>query len=426
MARRLYTILYYLLIPLVLLRLFYRSWRAPQYRKRISERFGFFSPPTGMNEQIWIHSVSVGETIAAKPIIDALKATYPHREIVVTTMTPTGSAQIRASFGREIFHVYAPYDLPGAIKRFLTRVKPKLLIIIETELWPNMLHYCQQAKVPVVLANARLSEKSANGYQRFKCLSKPLLQSLNVVAAQHQADAERFQKLGVPSERITITGSIKFDLELSNELRTEARQVKADWQKNGRFIWVAASTHEGEDELLLLAFKQLLCHYSNSLLILVPRHPERFNSVHTLVKRLEFSSQRRSAGSQLNADTQVLVGDTMGELLLLYGCADVAFVGGSLVERGGHNMLEPAAWGIPVVTGPSDFNFQPISETLQECGALEKVSSADELANWLIRMVTDADARVSKGDAGRHVVNKNRGALQRLMTVINGYLKEPD
>ena len=422
MIRYFYSLILYLITPLIVLRLVYRASKAPAYGQRIAERFGFFSGPD-LSASIWIHSVSVGETIAAAPIVTRLQQQYPNTPIVVTTMTPTGSERVRALFGDSVFHVYAPYDLPGAVKRFLRRVQPKLLVIMETELWPNTLHACRQRNIPVLLANARLSAKSAAGYQRFSGLTKPMLRNLSQVVAQTQADAERFLQLGLPSDSITVSGSIKFDIEISEQLKETAAALKSQWSHDGqRPLLLAASTHNGEDEIILEAFKQLLVTHPKLLLLLVPRHPERFDGVHSLAQRLGFNTGRRSTGKVPDASTQLVIGDSMGELLLFYGVSDIAFVGGSLVNTGGHNTLEPAAWGRPVITGESDFNFLEISALLQKQGGLKKVSDSAALAKCVLSLLGSEQKRTQMADAAQSVVANNRGALNQLLKTINHYL----
>src|SRR5690606_32263735 len=281
-----YSRLFYLLMPLILLRRLYRAWKAPAYAKRWQERFGFVQVASGRQQGIWVHAVSVGETIAAVPMIKALQLQFPQLPIMVTTMTPTGSERVRAMLGDSVDHVYAPYDTPGAVKRFLRRLRPRILIVMETELWPNTLHYARRSGVPVVLANARLSERSARGYQRVAFLARPMLENLSLVAAQGGADAERFRCLGLSEERVQVTGSIKFDMQPKVEQLTEGQALKQGW--GARFVWVAASTHDGEDELLLQAHQRLCQTQSDVLLILVPRHPERFTAVAELVKKQGF------------------------------------------------------------------------------------------------------------------------------------------
>lgn len=414
MSRFLYSALLYALLPLILLRLAYRSWRAPDYRRRIAERFGVFRPPSKTGG-LWVHAVSVGESIAAAPLIERYLQCYPDLPVVVTTMTPTGSERVRALFGERVFHVYAPYDLPGAVLRFLRRVQPRQLVIMETEIWPNMVCQTRARGIPVVLANARLSARSARGYQRVRGLTEAVFSRLSTVAAQSQADAERFAGLGVAASALQVTGSIKFDISLTDQQRQNAQA----WRRGlgERPVWIAASTHEGEDEPLLAAHKTLLKALPDALLILVPRHPERFEAVAALVEQVGLSLARRSRDDDA-ATAAVLLGDTMGELATLFGCADLAFIGGSLVERGGHNSLEAAAWGLPIMTGPSDFNFAEISRQLQEAGGLQQCSPA-ALVQELVALMSDEDRRAAMGDAAKQVVESNRGALGRLCEIVD-------
>jgi 3-deoxy-D-manno-octulosonic-acid transferase len=422
MARWFYTFFYYLITPLVLLRLAYRARKAPAYGHRIAERFGFFTPPQ-IKGAIWVHAVSVGETIAAAPLIKTLQRLYPQTPLVVTTMTPTGSERVHALFGDTVFHVYAPYDLPDAIARFIGRVQPRLLVIMETELWPNTINACAKRQIPVVLANARLSAKSAAGYQRFAALAQPMLKQLSTVVAQSQADGERFLSLGLPANQLQVSGSIKFDISVEEKLRESAAQLKSCWSEHGqRLIIIAASTHEGEDQLILEAFKPLLTSAEQPLLVLVPRHPERFERVATLARQLGLEASQRSLTANPDGGCQVFIGDTMGELLLFYGCADIAFVGGSLVNNGGHNMLEAAAWGLPIITGDSDFNFADISLKLQQQGAMRKVSDSQTLSQCLSELLASKQLREEMGNSALQVMNENRGALGRLVEQIEKYL----
>ncbi|MDX1504690.1 MAG: lipid IV(A) 3-deoxy-D-manno-octulosonic acid transferase [Spongiibacter sp.] len=419
MARLLYSILFYLLLPLVLLRLAYRALKAPDYRHRVAERFGFFrsSPPPG---GLWVHAVSVGETIAAAPLIRHYLQQHPDLPVTVTTMTPTGSERVRALFGNRVFHVYAPYDTPDSIHRFLRRIKPRAAVIMETEVWPNMVCQTAASGVPVVLANARLSAKSAAGYQRAGALSKPVMRAFYRIVAQHQADARRFAELGVEPHALRVSGSIKFDLTLEEAQRRSARELRQSLGSD-RPVWIAASTHEGEDELLLAAHRKLLTQLPEALLILVPRHPERFDSVARLIENQAMSYLRRSASTGDTGSIQVLLGDTMGELLVLLGCADVAFIGGSLVPHGGHNSLEAAAWGLPILTGHSDFNFADISQRLEEAGALIK-TDAQEIGAVLTSLLANQGKRESMGSAALAVMEGNRGALATLIAEIDAAL----
>ncbi len=427
--RFIYTSVFYLAIPFILLRLLWRAFAAPAYARRWSERFGFFHAlakaerdSSRIKKIVWVHTVSVGEFIAALPIIKQLQ-TNSALQLVVTTTTPTGSDRVRAMLGDSVFHVYAPYDLPDVIARFLQRIKPSLLLIMETELWPNTIAACAKRNIPVVLVNGRMSKKSARGYQKFSGLTRPMLQNLSLVLVQNKEDAARFNNLGLPAKNTQVTGNIKFDLVLTDALRQQAAQLKQQWNNNGeRIIWLAASTHPGEDEVILEAFRQVKSDLKKLLLVLVPRHPERFNSVHNLCVSRGFNVAKRSLGDASTA-TDIIVGDTMGELLLMFGASDIAFVGGSLVPNGGHNFIEPAAWQLPLLSGQHVFNFAEVSRLLQEAGALTLVSAADELAEQIRLLALDDTERDRRGIAALRVANENRGALEKALNSINMFIK---
>ncbi|WP_343348842.1 lipid IV(A) 3-deoxy-D-manno-octulosonic acid transferase [Pseudomonas sediminis] len=414
MNRPLYTLLLHLALPLIALRLALRARKAPAYARRINERFSL-GLPTMQPGGIWVHAVSVGESIAAAPMIRALQSHYPELPITVTCMTPTGSERIQAMFGNSVQHCYLPYDLPWAAARFLERVQPCLAVVMETELWPNHIHQCAKRGIPVALANARLSERSARGYARFAKLTAPMLAELSLIAVQTQAEAQRFLTLGARPECVEVTGSIKFDLKIDAELPQRAAELRRQWQAEQRPVWIAASTHAGEDEIVLAAHRQLLTTRPDALLILVPRHPERFNSVHDLCISEGLKTRRRSMGEAVQASDQVLLGDTMGELLFLYALADIAFVGGSLVANGGHNLLEPAALGKPVLSGPHLFNFLEIAAQLRDAGALSEVENAAQLADRIATLLNEPSEMQSMSQAGLSVLKANQGALERLL-----------
>ncbi|MEN0105248.1 MAG: lipid IV(A) 3-deoxy-D-manno-octulosonic acid transferase [Pseudomonas sp.] len=417
MNRSLYTLLFYLALPLIALRLFLRGRKAPAYRLRIGERFAVGLPSLAPGG-IWVHAVSVGESIAAAPMVRALRARYPQLPITVTCMTPTGSERIQALFAGDplIQHCYLPYDLPCAAGRFLDRVQPKLAVIMETELWPNHIHQCAKRGIPVALANGRLSERSARGYGRFAKLTAPMLAEMSLLAVQTEAEAERFRKLGARPECVSVTGSIKFDLTIDPELLQRAAALRTEWQAVARPVWIAASTHAGEDEIILAAHQQLLAQTPDALLILVPRHPERFNGVFELCASAGLNTIRRSSAAPVNDSTQVLLGDTMGELLFLYALADIALVGGSLVGNGGHNLLEPAALGKPVLSGPHLFNFLEIAAQLREAGALREVSDASQIAQAVSGLWHNPQETEQMRAAGAQVMQRNQGALGRLLS----------
>jgi len=415
--RWLYTLIFVLLLPVVLLRLYWRGRANPGYRQRWSERFARL--PLMKTGGIWVHAVSVGETLAAVPLIRALQQRYPHMTITITTTTPTGSERVRAAFGDSVQHVYGPYDLPWLVNRFLRGVRPRLCLIMETELWPNLLAGCRDASVPVVLVNARLSRRSARGYARVGVLTRAMLANLTVIAAQERSDARRFRRLGIAVDRVVVTGSIKTDVVVTPAQREAGAALRALLGVE-RFVVIAASTHAGEDEQVLDAFTQLRAQQPDAALILVPRHPERFDAVAALVARRGFTTARRSR-SDANVSTQVLVGDSMGELMALYAASDVAFVGGSLVATGGHNLLEPAALGLPIVQGPHSFNFAALVRRFRRAGALVEVQNAEALAQvwqrWAAR-----DARARDGEKALTELAALRGSLERVLTLVSLYL----
>ncbi|MDX1253367.1 MAG: lipid IV(A) 3-deoxy-D-manno-octulosonic acid transferase [Gammaproteobacteria bacterium] len=419
--RHLYSLILYLLTPLALLRLAWRGLRAPDYWRRWPERFGFFPAPA-RGGAIWVHAVSVGEFQAALPLIKALMARYPAAPVVVTTTTPTGSARVKAALGDAVFHVYAPYDLPGAVSRFLDRIRPQVAVIMETELWPNLFHGCGRRGIPVILANARLSERSAAGYRRIAGLTRQTLGCLAAIAAQSEADAQRLISLGADAARVRVTGNIKFDIAIPVGLHEHAAALRHDLGAT-RPVWIAASTHEGEDEVILEAHTLVRQRLPGALLVLAPRHPERFARVAQLARKQGYGVVLRSDRRPCDHTTAVFIGDSMGELMLFYAAADTAFVGGSLVPTGGHNMLEPAALGLPVITGPHTFNFAQVGQMLIDAGAARQVNNARELAEVVIDDLHDADLRQSIGEKGRQIVAQNKGALRGLVEIIASWVK---
>ncbi|MFZ1871373.1 lipid IV(A) 3-deoxy-D-manno-octulosonic acid transferase [Serratia sp. D1N4] len=420
MLLRLYQVLLYLIQPLIWLRLLLRSRKAPAYRKRWAERYGFCAGkvvPGG----IMLHSVSVGETLAAIPLVRALRHRYPYLPITVTTMTPTGSERVQSAFGNDVHHVYLPYDLPGSMRRFLDQVNPKLVIIMETELWPNLINALHQRQIPLVIANARLSVRSAAGYKKISGFIRDILRRITLIAAQNEEDGERFIELGLKRSQLTVTGSLKFDISVTPELAVRAVTLRRQWAPR-RPVWIATSTHEGEEAILLEAHRKLLEKHPDLLLILVPRHPERFLTAKELTQKSGFSYTTRSSGEIPSSSTQVVIGDTMGELMLLYGIADLAFVGGSLVARGGHNPLEAAAHAIPVLMGPHIFNFKDICAKLSQAGGLIAVTDVDSLVKEVTTLLTDEDYRRYHGRHAVEVLYQNQGALQRLLQLLEPYL----
>ncbi len=413
----------YLLAPFVFLRLAWRSLRAPDYRKRWLERlavYGATKPDTV--DSIWLHAVSVGEVQASVPLVHALLEHYPGTPLVLTTTTPTGSRRVQDLFGASVIHVYVPYDLPGAVSRFLRRFRPRLAVIMETEIWPNLFAACDDAGVPLLVANARLSPRSARGYSKIRALIRNTLSHVSVLAAQGEPDARRFRVLGLPQERIQVTGSIKFEQRLPASLREQAEVLRGMLGRD-RPVWIAASTHEGEDEQVLDTFEQVLQRLPQTLLVLVPRHPERFGRVAALSRKRGFEVALRSEQEICEEHTQVYLGDTLGELPLLYSACDVAFVGGSLTSVGGHNLLEPASLGLPVLVGANVFNFVEITNMLVEVGAARIVRDSGDLARHLELLLQDANLRHAMGEQGKRLVEANRGALDHLLQIIEGILR---
>ena len=421
MKRLIYTAALYCATPLLVGRLLWRGRRDLASLRRIGERFGLGARVTARRGCVWIHAVSVGEVQAAAPIVKALRNLHPDDTLVVTSTTSTGAGRISKVFGGGVVHRYFPFDLPGSVARFLNRVTPRVAVIMETEIWPNLLVECRRRRIPVVLANVRLSERSVAGYRRFRGLFAPVLGGVAAIAVQGREDARRIASIGAPSDIIEVTGSTKFDIPVLASLREEAAALRRIWGAS-RGIWIAASTHDGEEALVLDAFERVLDRHPESLLVLVPRHPERFREVAAYVHRRGFEPALRSQRPVDCAGVRVFIGDTMGELPLFYAAADVAFVGGTLVERGGHNVLEPAALGLPVLFGPHVFNFAEISRRLIEAGGARTVADAADLGRTVADFLRDADLRHTTGAKGRAFVEDNRGAGDRVVALIRPHL----
>ena len=408
--RALYAALLVLSYPFVVLLLIWRGARNPAYRGGRRERLGwvYASAP---RDVIWVHAVSAGEVIAAAPLIRQLVTLVPDVRVLVTTMTPTGANQVRRLLGSRVSHCYAPYDFPWALHRFLKRVRPRLLVLIETELWPNMVRMTTARKIPVVLTNARLSERSAKGYGRIAGLTRMMLTRLTWIAAQYPEHAQRFIELGAPADIVDVVGNVKFDVEVPGDLIERVAALRKRWGANDRAVWIAASTHDGEDEIVLEAHRRLLERRSDALLILVPRHPERFDRVAELAS--ETLVTQRMTGTT-GGHAQVIIGDTMGQLIYLYGVAQIAFIGGSLVEHGGHNPIEAAAAGLPLLMGPHDFNFTSVVALFESAGCLHRVVDAVNLAASVNVLLEDDARRLSESNCAREVVATHAGATRRI------------
>ena len=419
--RFIYSLAFLLLLPFIYLRLYWRSFKNPAYRQGFKERLAIFKKPERQGG-LWIHAVSVGETIAAIPLIKSFQKAFPDLPITMTSMTPTGKERVQATFGNSVLSLFVPYDLPLFVRRFCRNIQPDLLVIMETELWPNLLFVAKQQKIPILLANARLSARSAKRYGYVRKFIKPMLQQIDKIAVQTEVEAQRFQQLGANPEMIFVTGSIKFDMPLPDDLIIKAEALRNSLGKE-RFIWVAASTHPGEEEIVLQAHREILQTYPNTILILVPRHQERFASVFSLCQKMQFSVVKRTERSNMTENENVFLGDTMGELLLFYASADVAFVGGSLVPVGGHNLLEPALLAKPIVTGWHMENFVAITDLLLSANGVVQIHKKEELAGNVMQFVNPEIAN-QYGQHALSVVEKNKGALEKHLQLIRELLKK--
>ena len=404
-----------------MLRLLWLGWRNPAYWRRWNERFGFVALNDDQRPVIWIHAVSVGEVHASKPVVQYLLKSNPQYQLLVTTTTPTGAESVAREFGDNIQHLYFPYDLPGVVQRFISRIKPQLLLIMETELWPNLFQACKSNDIAIMLINARMSERSAQGYARLAKLTRSTLSNIIKIAAQTLADAERLIKLGAQAENITVTGNLKFDIKQPQSLLEQAQSLRRSLSVN-RPVWIAASTHEGEEEQILDAYAEVLVADKDCLLIIAPRHPERVDSVYELCKKRSYQIIRHSLNEECHARIQIYLLDTLGELPLFYAASDIAFVGGSLVPRGGQNVLEPASLGLPILVGPHTFNFLEINRQLEKQGAAWQVADSHELAAQVIELLTDANLRHHAGEQGRQMVATNRGCSSIVLDILQNML----
>lgn len=418
--RFLYTLTMYLAVPVILYRLIARGLRYREYFGRWKERFGFFAAP-GLEHSIWVHAVSVGEVNAAAPLIQALMRRYADRPFVITTVTPTGSERVQKLFGGRVFHVYLPYDLPASVERFLDRVRPAIAVIMETEIWPNLYHECHARRIPIVIANARLSERSLKGYGPVRPLARAAVRCATAVAAQSQADAARLLELGADPATLTVAGNVKFDMAVPSGLDGAGAAAREYWGTN-RPVWIAASTHEGEELPAIEAHTRVLKRFPDAILLVAPRHPERFRPVAQLCRQYGFRTKVRSEDDVAARDTECFVIDTLGELLLFYAASDVAFVAGSLEPIGGHNVLEPAALGKPVLVGPHTFNFSEITASLIEDGAALRVDGAAALGDAVVRLFAEPQRREAMGRAALAAVERERGAVLRVLGIVEGIL----
>ena len=420
--RILYSLILYLSVPLVLLNLLLRGLRNRAYLERLPERFGCVPEPKSGLPVICVHAVSVGEVQASGALVKRLLRTYPGCQVLMTTITPTGAAQVRSVFAGAVDHRYLPYDLPHAVGLFLRRIDPQLLVIMETEIWPNLLYYCKRRGVPAILVNARLSSASYRGYLRLRRFSATAVRMLSHIAARSAADAERFLALGADPVRVTITGNLKFDMGAEDDIAGRAQLLRQTIAAE-RPVWIAASTHAGEEEQVLDAFDRVRQTLADCLLIIAPRHPERFDRVYNLCRRRGLDAARHSAAAASASRTaDVYLLDSLGELPLFYACSDAAFVGGSLTPVGGHNVLEPAALGVPLISGQHTANFTEIIELFKAEDAIMMVTDAAQLAAAVINLLQDDALRRTRGARGQRLVRQNQGAIDSVMELLRKYL----
>jgi 3-deoxy-D-manno-octulosonic-acid transferase len=421
--RGLYSLVMRLALPFSLYYLIWRGMRQREYFDRWSERFALYRGEP-LASCLWIHAVSVGEVNVAAPLVAALRQRHPEALVLVTTTTPTGSARVRALWGEQVRHVYLPYDLPGAVRNFLDHFRPRLAVVMETEIWPNLFAELQRRDVPMMIANARLSERSLRGYGPIAPLVRGALAGVEVIAAQSEADAARYRKLGAPETALRTTGNIKYDLPLPEGAAEQAARWRAQW--DGRPVWIAASTHPDEEAVVLQAHRALQAQFPGALLLWAPRHPERFAAVAADSQRAGFQVGTRRQHGLPRPQDEVFVVDTLGELIWFYAAADVAFVGGSLQEVGGHNLLEPAALGVPALVGPHTFNFQEITDLLVAVGSVQRVADAPSLAGKLGELLRHPGERRRRGESGRERIAAEHGALARTLGLLEPYLAPMD
>ena len=423
MLRLLYSALLYVVAPLAFVATALRGLRDASYRDRLTERLGFtalrFDAPP-----IWIHAVSVGEVQAAAALVRSLASRYPKHPIMVTTATPTGAQRVRALFGDSVRHAYLPYDLPGAVRRFLASTTPALAIVMEREIWPNLFRACYARRIPILLASARISDRSGQRHRRFAGLFRDALACDVTIAAQTDADAERFRAIGIPAAAVHVTGNVKFDLEVPQDVRRAGSHIRAEFAH--RPVWIAGSTHEREEDIVLDAHERVRAARNDALLLLVPRHPNRFDAVKSWLRGRNVRFVTRSAREAIAADTSVLLVDTLGELLNFYAAANVAFVGGSLVPIGGHNLLEPAALNRPIIVGPHTFNAADVAQMFLSNGAAVQVESASELGAAVLDLLTNAARRDQMIARAHAILQANRGALARLLALAEKLLSRQE
>lgn len=419
----LYSIVLFLSLPFLLIRLFCLSIYNPDYRKRWAERFGYPIPPLVFTGKIiWIHAVSVGEVQASRPLVDLLMQEHHDCKILFTTMTPTGAESVTKYFGTTVMHRYLPYDVPMFMGRFIRIINPSILIVIETELWPNLFCCCKKNDIPILFINARMSEKSAKGYAKFSSVTHTMLDQISLIVAQGKKDAERLIMLGANREKVHITANLKFDIKPSNTVFDQVQTLRKQLLGN-RLVWLAASTHAGEEEIMINLYQRIYQRHPACLLIIAPRHPQRSRMIRDMCLVKGLTVLCKSEQQQMDEKTQVFILDSLGELVQYYTIADVAFVGGSFVKIGGHNILEPISLGVPVITGPHVFNFQEVIQYLLDQGVIYKVYSIDELFSCLDSLLQDKDLRHTIGELGKKVIAHNSGNAEKIMQIAKDLLR---
>jgi 3-deoxy-D-manno-octulosonic-acid transferase len=416
-----YVLLTWLVLPFVVAAEAWTALRKPEYRGRLGQRLGYVPAMPGPG-CLWVHAVSVGEVQAAASLVQALRTRHVALPIVVSTVTPTGAQRARALLGDGVRHCYLPFDTPGAMRRFLDRVQPRLVVILETEIWPVLYRELGRRGVPLVMASARLSTRSVARYLRVTSLMRQTLANGVVIGAQTATDVERFRAIGAPPDRIQVTGNVKLDLQIPQAAIDAGRDFRRRCATN-RAAWIAGSTHEGEEDAALAAHADARVRHPDALLILAPRHPQRFDEVRAMLRKRGVTFQQRSSGSAPAADDAVFLLDTLGELQAFYAAADVAFVGGTLVPVGGHNLLEPAVLGLPILAGPHTHNAQEIADLLAGSGALTIVESREELTQRVSEYLDDPARAAEAGERGRAAVEQSRGAVDRLVAMIEPLLR---
>ena len=420
----LYVLLTRLALPFALAADAWQALRNPGQRGRVAQRLGFVTanPRPGC---LWVHAVSVGEVQAAAALLNALRVRHPDLPITLTTVTPTGAERARALFGDSVHHCYLPFDTPGAMRRFLDRVQPRLAVILETEIWPVLYRELGRRNVPLVIGSARLSVRSVDRYRRVDALIRETLARDVVIGAQSEVDAERFLAIGAPTEHVHVTGNVKLDLRIPAAAIDAGHDFRRQYAA-GRPVWIAGSTHEGEEEAALAAHATACVRHPDALLVLVPRHPQRFDAVRAKLRKRGVGFVQRSSGAPPAEDDRIFLLDTVGELQAFYAAADIAFVGGTLVPVGGHNLLEPALLGLPILAGPHTHNAPDIARLLADSGALTKVSNGEELARQVSGFLDDPPRAAAVGRRGRSAVEASRGAVDRLIALIEPLLRSSD